>query len=242
LTLSWARCLIVGVSGIFTASSEDSDWEWAKGQRSLFKTPKVGVFAGVGTFVVGMLVRGWLGEPNWFRASLIPGLIAVLAAVILPQIETLSIWRKRHAIRLEAAKKRIAELESAPAPMAAADLEGVRRRLGDLRLRYIELERAFLEQGGQQQLWHAQTQLHNEALKIIDRELGRDYWAQFKDVRLVPLVVPSGFPSDDAERLNLLYMIHGRSEWISKILDVSGPGASSRARSRPSRRPSSRNV
>jgi len=90
--------------------------------------------------------------------------------------------------------------------------------LGNLRLRYIELERAFLAQGGREALWHARTGLHNEAMNIIDRELGRDYWAQFKDVKLQPLVVPAGFPSDDAKRVDLLYMIHGRSDRISPEL------------------------
>nr|QIQ10796.1 hypothetical protein GLBDPPGF_00002 [uncultured bacterium] len=65
-----------------------------------------------------MVVRGSFGEPNWFRASLIPALVAVVVAAILTNGETWLIWRKRHATRLAEANRRIAELESAPTPPA----------------------------------------------------------------------------------------------------------------------------
>src|SRR5204862_294335 len=95
----------------------------------------------------------------------------------------------------------------------------IRRDLGNLMLLYVQMERDFIAQGGAKELWNKQTQLHNSAMKIIDSELGRDYWAQFKDAKAAPLVVPTSFPSDDAERLNLLYMIHGRSRWLSRVID-----------------------
>lgn len=31
--------------------------------------------------------------------------------------------------------------------------------------------------------------------------------------------MPENFPSGDAERLNLLYMIHGRSQWLGRVID-----------------------
>jgi hypothetical protein len=97
------------VADLFSAHATETDWEWAAKRRTLFKTPKVGVFTGIGTFVFGMLVRGSFAEPSWFRASLFPALTAVLVAIVLPQVETWWIWRKRHRIRLE-------ELMERPAP------------------------------------------------------------------------------------------------------------------------------
>jgi hypothetical protein len=48
-----------------------------------------------------MLVRGAFNYPAPLRASLIPAVIAVTVALVLPQLETWWIWRRRHKIRLE---------------------------------------------------------------------------------------------------------------------------------------------
>jgi hypothetical protein len=112
-----------GVADIFKEHSTETDWEWAAKRRTLFKTPKVGVFTGIGTFVFGILVRGSFGEPNWFRASLFPALTAVLVAVVGPQVETAIIWLRRHKIRLD-------ELQAnppVPAPVAAPPTPVVNR-------------------------------------------------------------------------------------------------------------------
>lgn len=90
----------------------------------LFKTPKIGVATGVATFVIGLFVRGLFGEPNWFRASLIAAVIAILVPVALTQLETLWIWRNRHATRLQEANNLIAEMKAAAAaqlPPASTD-------------------------------------------------------------------------------------------------------------------------
>jgi hypothetical protein len=224
LTAQLAAGSDFGVAEMFGAQSTETAWEWAKARRQWFKTPAKDLAGGAFLALPGLIVRFSTGNPNWIRATVEAVATALIGAVVLPQLESLYWLARRTGILLDEREKRVAERETSAAhatasSTAVADVEGIRKRLGDLRLRYIELERAFLAEGGRQQLWHAQTQLHNEARKIIDRELGRDYWAQFKDVKLAPLVVPASFPFDDAERLNLLYMIHGRSEWISKILE-----------------------
>jgi hypothetical protein len=212
------------VPDLFTLQVAETPWEWARARRQWFKTPMKDVAGGAVLGLLGVGVRLATGNENWGRATFEAFVITCVGAVVLPNIEALYWLLRRRSVLLDEREKRVAEREMSveqPATQVAtvADDEGLRKRLGDLRLRYIELEREFLAQGGREELWHAQTRLHNEALKIIDLELGRDYWAQFKDVKLTPLVVPASFPSHDAERLNLLYMIHGRSEWISKTLD-----------------------
>jgi hypothetical protein len=101
---------------MFTGHSHENDWEWAAKRRTLFKTPEVGVFTGIGTLFVGMLVRGAFSDPNWLRASVVPALIAVTVAILLPQVETWSIWRRRHKIRLDERDAELASLKAAAAP------------------------------------------------------------------------------------------------------------------------------
>lgn len=101
---------------MFSGHARESDWEWAAKRRTLFKTPKVGVFTGMGTLFVGMLVRGAFSDPNWLRASVVPALIAVTVAVLLPQVETWSIWIRRHKTRLEERDAELAGLKTAAAP------------------------------------------------------------------------------------------------------------------------------
>lgn len=103
---------------MFSAHSAESDWEWARKRRTLFKTPTTGVLAGIATFMLGILVRALFGEPNWFKASLIAAIIAVAVAIVPSQIETWLIWRKRHKVRLEDAKEKIATLEATSVPTA----------------------------------------------------------------------------------------------------------------------------
>ena len=119
---------------------------------------------------------------------------------------------------LEALRARAGEVSAEM--QRAENTENLLRRLGNLRLSYIQLEREFLAKDGAKELWPSQTKLHNTAAGIIDLELGRDYWSDFKDVKSSPpeSVIPKSFPRDDHEVMNLLYMIHGRSEWIGKIV------------------------
>lgn len=115
---------------------------WAANRRTLFKTPMAGVVTGIGTFVVAMAVRASFGEPNWLRSALIAALIAVIVAVGAPWVETWTIWRRRHKIRLEEREAELASLKAAaslPFPFALdkplAALILVANRAGWVRLR-----------------------------------------------------------------------------------------------------------
>jgi hypothetical protein len=108
---------------MFSGHSHESDWEWAAKRRTLFRTPKVGVFTGIATLFVGMLVRGAFSDPNWLRASVVPALIAVTVALLLPQIETWWIWILRHRIRLDERDAELASLKAAAAPPSPPPLD-----------------------------------------------------------------------------------------------------------------------
>ena len=92
--------------------------------------------------------------------------------------------------------------------------------LGRLRLTYINLEREFLDQNGDERLWHKQTGVHNTARHVIETRLGVDYYSEFKNVKAEPVLMPASFPKGDFNRLNLLYMIHGRSEWLGATIKL----------------------
>jgi hypothetical protein len=91
--------------------------------------------------------------------------------------------------------------------------------LGVLRLGYIALERDFIAHDGKEELWNQQTRLHNVSHEVITRELGIDYYSAFKDVKEKPVIIPASFPTTDYEKLNLLYLIHGRSEWLGRTIE-----------------------
>jgi hypothetical protein len=193
--------------------------------------------------IVGAVVRVASGNTTWFRATAEGIVITVVVALVLPQLESLFWLARRKTVLLDEANQRIAALQAKAIAAAAeptdATREGLRRSLGDLKLAYVQLERAFIAQNGAKELWHKQTKLHNAALAIIDQQLGRDYWAQFKDAKESPLVVPQNFPLQDHEALNLLYMIHGRSEWLSRTIDeLRGMRNSDAAPRRPAAAPS----
>jgi hypothetical protein len=137
---------------IFSAQSTETPWEWAKARRQWFKTPAKDLIGGAFLAVPGLVVRFSAGNPNWVRATVEAVGTALLGAVVLPNLEALYWLSRRRDILLDEREKSLAEREASVAkaispPGPVVDLEGLRKRLGDLRLRYIELERAFFGAG-----------------------------------------------------------------------------------------------
>jgi hypothetical protein len=97
----------------------------------------------------------------------------------------------------------------------------LRQSLGNLLLDYERLEREYRSKGWSIALSRKQTALHNRALPVT-RRLGPEYYAQFKRERKRPAIVPETIAAN-SDHLNLLDIIHGRAEWISKTIDELKP-------------------